>query len=186
VTVSAGGGTTATNASDKFTYIAAPTVTGVSPTSGSAAGGTTVGITGTNFTGVTAVDFGPGNPATLFTVNNAGSITATSPAGTGTVDVTVSAGGGTTATNASDKFTYIAAPTVTGVSPTSGSAAGGTTVGITGTNFTGVTAVDFGPGNPATLFTVNNAGSITATSPAGTGTVDVTVSAGGARPHQRQ
>ena len=37
---------------------AAPTVTGLSPTTGSTAGGTPVTITGTGFTGATAVDFG--------------------------------------------------------------------------------------------------------------------------------
>ena len=45
-------------------------------------------ITGTNFTGATAVKFGATNAAS-FTVNSATSITATSPAGSGTVDVTV-------------------------------------------------------------------------------------------------
>ena len=67
---------------------AAPTVTGISPTSGPAAGGTLVTITGTGFTGATAVDFGT-NPATDLTVVNDTTITADSPAGTGTVDVTV-------------------------------------------------------------------------------------------------
>ncbi|HLN43629.1 MAG TPA: IPT/TIG domain-containing protein [Acidimicrobiales bacterium] len=161
----------------------APTVTGVSPGTGPSTGGTAVTITGTNFTGATAVDFGPGNPATAVTVVSSTSITATAPTGTpSTVDVTVTTGGGTSATNTGDKYTYNPPPppTVTGVSPASGPSAGGTAVTITGTNFTGATAVDFGPGNPATSFTVNNAGSITATSPIGAGTaVDVTVTTGG-------
>ena len=73
-------------------------------------------------------------------------ITATSPAGTSTVDVTVTTPGGTSATSPADQFTYTAAvaPTVTGLSPTSGPEAGGTLVTITGTGFTGATAVDFG------------------------------------------
>ena len=75
------------------------------------------------------------------------------PAGTGTVDVTVTTPGGTSATSPADQFTYVAAPTVTGLSPTSGPAAGGTLVTITGTGFTGATAVDFGT-TPATSFTV--------------------------------
>ena len=45
-----------------------PTVTVVSPTSGPAAGGTTVTITGTNFTGATAVNFGA-HRRDQFTVN---------------------------------------------------------------------------------------------------------------------
>ncbi len=48
VTVTTPGGTSATSAADQFTYVAAPTVTGLSPTSGSDAGGTPVTITGTN------------------------------------------------------------------------------------------------------------------------------------------
>ena len=72
------------------------------------------------------------------------SITADSPAGTGTVDVTVTTPAGTSATSPADQFTYVAAPTVTAISPASGTAAGGTPVTITGTDFTGATAVDFG------------------------------------------
>jgi hypothetical protein len=132
-----------------------------------------VTITGTGFAGATAVAFGATN-ATSFTVNSATSITATSPAGTGTVDIRVTTAGGTSATSAADQFSYIGAPAVTSISPTSGSTTGGTSVTINGTTFTGATAVKFGAVN-ATSFTVNSATSITATSPAGTGTVDVTV-----------
>ncbi len=69
-----------------------------------------VTVSGTYFIGVTAVDFGPGNPATTFTVNSSTIITATAPAGTGTVDVTVTTGAGTSATSAADQFTYTAGP----------------------------------------------------------------------------
>ena len=86
----------------------APTVTAIAPTSGTALGGTSVAITGTNFAGATAVTFGGAN-AMSFTVNSATSITATSPAGSGVVDVTVTTAGGTSATGASDQFTYIPA-----------------------------------------------------------------------------
>ena len=44
--------------------------------------------------------------ATSFTVGSPTSITATSPAGSGTVDVTVTTAGGTSATGAGDQFTY--------------------------------------------------------------------------------
>jgi hypothetical protein len=91
--------------------VAPPTVTGIVPTSGSTAGGTSVAITGTNLTAATAVRFGATN-ATSFTVNSATSITATSPAGAaGTVDITVTTAGGTSATSASDRFTYISSVT---------------------------------------------------------------------------
>ena len=61
---------------------AAPTVTGVSPATGPAAGGTSVTITGTGLTGATAVKFGT-TAATGVVVNSATSVTATSPAGPG-------------------------------------------------------------------------------------------------------
>ena len=175
VTVTTPAGTSATSNADSFTYVPAPIVTGVSPSSGPAAGGTGVTIGGTNFTGATAVDFGT-TAATGVIVNGAGtSITATSPVGSGTVNVTVMTPGGTSATSSADDFTYIPAPIVTGVSPPSGPAAGGTGVTIAGTNFSGATAVDFGT-TAATGVIVNGAGtSITATSPVGSGTVNVTV-----------
>jgi hypothetical protein len=91
-----GGSVTAT-----CTPAPAPTVTGISPASGPAGGGT---ITGTGFTGVTAVKFG--SAASSFTVNGTTSITATSPAGSGPVDVTVTTAAGTSATSAADRFTY--------------------------------------------------------------------------------
>jgi hypothetical protein len=175
VTVTTAGGTSATGGADQFTYVAAPTVTNVSPNSGPTGGGTSVTITGTGFTGASAVNFG-GTAATTFHVDNDGQITATSPAeSAGTVDVTVTTTGGTSATSAPDQFTYVAAPTVTSVSPNSGPLGGGTSVTITGTGFTGASAVHFG-GSSATTFTVNSDTSITTSSPAeGAGTVDVTV-----------
>ena len=151
----------------------APTVTAVSPTSGPTTGGSSVTITGTALTGAGSVSFGS-TAATSFTVNSDTSITATAPAGApGGVDVTVNTAGGTSATSANDRYTYVSPPpTVVIVNPSSGPA--GTPVAVSGTNFVGVTEVDFGPGNKAS-FTVNNSGTLTATAPAGTGTVDITV-----------
>ena len=87
--------------------IPAPAVTRLSPTSGPTTGGTSVTITGTNFTGATLVDFGT-VAASRFTVNAAGTqIVATSPAeSAGTVYVTVTTAGGTSATSSADQFTY--------------------------------------------------------------------------------
>ncbi len=176
VTVTTPAGTSPTTAVDQFTYIGAPTVSSVVPNIGPAAGGTTVTITGTNFVGVTDVDFGA-TPAASFTVDSPTQITAVSPSGTDdtTVDVTVTNITGVSATNVNDQFTFSDAPAVTSVSPTGGPLAGGTTVTITGTNLNGATAVSFG-GTPATSFTVNSDTSITAISPAHVaGTVDITV-----------
>ena len=159
---------------------ATPAVTSVSPNSGPAAGGTIVTVTGTYFTGASAVSFG-GNAAIWFNVTSDTSILAKSPAGGGTVDVTVTTQGGTSATSAADQFTYVPTPTaprVSAVSPNGGPPAGGTSVTISGTSFIGASAVKFGA-NAARQFAVNSATSITAIAPAGAvGTVDVTVTSG--------
>ena len=86
-------------------YSAVPTVTALSPTSGSAAGGQSVGITGTGFTAATSVSFGSAS-ATALNIQSDDQITVTSPAGTGTVDITVTTAAGTSATNPNDQFTY--------------------------------------------------------------------------------
>ncbi len=173
VTVTTPGGTSAPSRADQFSFLSAPTVTNVSPNAGPPAGGTSVTITGTNFTGATAVRFG-GIAAASFAVNSASQITATSSAGTGTVDVTVTTSGGTSASSAADQFSYASAPTVTSVNANGGPAAGGTNVTITGTNFTGATAVRFGS-TAASSFRVVSATQIAAISPPGIGAVDVTV-----------
>src|SRR5580700_1948936 len=153
-----------------------PVVSGVSPSGGTTTGGTSVTISGSNFTGVTGVSFG-GSPATYSFVSDS-TVTATSPGGSGTVDVRVTTGNGTSAITSADQFTYTSGstPVVTSISPTSGPAAGNTTVTINGVNFTGVTGVAFGTTTAAYTF-VSDA-KITATSPAGSGTVDVRVTTG--------
>ncbi|MDV9187061.1 PxKF domain-containing protein [Streptomyces sp. SR27] len=85
----------------------APAVTAVAPAQGPLAGGTTVTINGTDFTGATAVTFGS-VPTTAFTVENDGRITATAPAATavGTVDITVSTPAGTSAVTTADSYAY--------------------------------------------------------------------------------
>ncbi|WP_414647019.1 autotransporter domain-containing protein [Comamonas sp. UBA7840] len=94
---------------------AAPVVSGIAPNFGLSSGGTTVTITGTGFGGATAVTFGASS-ATGFTVNSATQITATAPAGTGTVDIRVTTAGGTSATSAADQFTYVVAPAIPSLS----------------------------------------------------------------------
>ena len=111
-----------------------PTVTSVSPNSGSTSGGTGVTITGTNFVSGATVTFG-GNAATNVVVVSSTSITATTPAGSaGAVTVTVTNPGGQNGSLANG-FTYVLGPTVSSVSPNIGPVAGGTAVTITGTNF---------------------------------------------------
>ncbi len=146
-----------------------PIITSFSPNSGGA--GTTVTITGANFTWATTVNFG-GTPAASFFVNSDTQITAIVGDGaTGPITVTTTNGMATSATN----FTFFLAPTITSFTPNSGAA--GATVTITGVNFTGATAVSFG--GMAAAFTVNSDTQITVTVGNGvTGTVSVSTPGG--------
>ena len=150
-----------------------PTVSSVTPSSGSTAGGTPVTITGTNFTTGAAVKFGA-SAATNVVFMNSTTISATTPAGSpGAVTVTVTNNGlnGSLA----GAFTYVGTPTVTGVSPATGPTAGGTAVTITGINFAPGATVTFG-GMAATNVVLVSGTEITATTPAGTaGAVTVMV-----------
>ncbi|MFF6842335.1 IPT/TIG domain-containing protein [Streptomyces tanashiensis] len=85
----------------------APTITAVTPAKGPASGGTAVTVTGTGFTGATAVAFGA-TPAASFTVHSDTEITATSPAATaaGPADVTVTTPAATSTTSPADRYTY--------------------------------------------------------------------------------
>lgn len=168
------GDTSAATSADLFTYVETPSITSISPNNGPVAGGTTVTITGSNFTGATSVKFGTVNAAS-FTVNSDTSITATSPAwvsGTLPVPVTVT---GPAGTSPGFTFTYYRPLAVTSISPNTGPTNGGTSVTILGTGFTGTTNVKFGTA-PAS-FTVDSDTQITATSPSTSlaGAVHVTV-----------
>ena len=106
VIVGTPGGQSPTSPADQFTYVRPPTVTTVTPARGPRVGGTTVTITGSDFTGATAVSFG-GLPARGFGVVSDTLITAIAPAGpAGVVDVSVTTAGGSSSTTAADRFTF--------------------------------------------------------------------------------
>ncbi len=99
-------GTSHASAGDKYTYQAAPTVTGLSPASAPHAGGKTITVTGTHFTGASVVKFGAKN-VTTFTVVSATKITVHAPAhATGTVNVQVKTPSGTSPSAAANRFTF--------------------------------------------------------------------------------
>ncbi|MFN8508735.1 MAG: IPT/TIG domain-containing protein, partial [Dehalococcoidia bacterium] len=145
-----------------YTFLPAPTVTNVSPGTGSSAGGTVVTITGTNLSALTDVTFG-GVSGTGLSVNSDTQIQVTTPThAAGVVDVIVTTTGGASATGPAAQFTYTqAAPVVTGLvssvaNDARGPASGGTTVAIYGSDFTGVTSVSFGGVNGTSLSVVND------------------------------
>ncbi len=106
-----GGPADDTNTGAVWAFVNPPTVSGVSPDKGPEAGGTSVTITGTNLSEAAAVEFGSIS-ASSFEVTSPTSITAIAPAGTSTVDVTVTTSGGASATGSADEFTYVPAPAV--------------------------------------------------------------------------
>ena len=118
-----------------FTFLATPTVTSFTPVASST--GQSVTITGTNFTGTTAMKFG-GAAAASFAVVSPTQLTAVVAAGaSGDVSVTNADGTGILA-----GFTYIGPPGITSFTPPSGIP--GTVITITGTNFINVTSVSVG------------------------------------------
>jgi hypothetical protein len=158
--------------------LATPAVTKISPIKGPASGGTVVKIAGTGFAGVTAVHFG--TQSASFTVVSSSKITATAPPGaTGTVDVTVTNAGGTSALSSVDRFKYT--PAVSVVTPSSGSTAGGTSVTVTGAGFALGSGTVFKFGSPkATSVNCSSSTTCTMLTPAhAAATVDVKATVGG-------
>ena len=157
--------------STMFTVTAqsAPTVSGFSPSSGPV--GSTVTITGTNFTGATGVALGTstaGFVGATYSVTSATSISVTVPSGRPSGQWRVTTPGGTALSTGTFTVATTPAPTIASFSPSSGPV--GSTVTITGTNFTGATAVKIGTsgsGFVSATFTVVSPTSIRVTVPAG-------------------
>ncbi len=151
-----------------------PTVTSVTPTHGGAAGGTSVVITGTGFTAVTAVNFGT-VAAASFTIDSDTQITAVTAAGAaGIVDVAVTNWvSKTSAATSADQYT-MEGISISSFTPGTGTTSGGTSVTISGIGFSAVTVVNFGGTNgfnepfvlPGISFTADSDTQITAITPA--------------------
>ncbi|HYM46256.1 MAG TPA: IPT/TIG domain-containing protein, partial [Solirubrobacteraceae bacterium] len=161
----------------------APAIVSVNPNAGPVYGGTVVTITGTSFTGATAVNFGS-TPAANFTVNSPTSITAVSPPGTsGTVDITTITPYGTSAISKHDHFRF-EAPTITNISPNVGSTTGGASVTITGTGFgvgADATSFEFGKALAASVTCTTTTTCVVWTPAERAGTVDVIATVGKAK-----
>ncbi len=177
VTVTTPSGTSPPTSADRFTYESAPTVTKLSAKSGPASGGTQVTITGSGFSGASAVSFGA-VAAQSFKVVSPTTITAVTPAETGgQVNVSVSNVAGQSAPSSKARFKFV--PTVEALAPGTGSSAGGTVVLVSGHGFALGTATTFKFGKTkAKLVDCTSATSCEVTAPAhAAGAVDVTASA---------
>ena len=177
VTVTSGG---VTSNSVTFTVNPAPSLTSITPNTGTQGGTVGVTLAGSNLTGATI------NAPTGITVSGvtvtASSITATftiaGTAPTGAQSVTVTAAGGT---SNPVTFTVNPAPSLTSITPDNGNQGAVVPVTIAGSNLTGAT-INAPTGITVSAVTVT-ASSITATftisSTAPTGAQSVTVTAGG-------
>jgi IPT/TIG domain/Cep192 domain 4 len=147
----------------------APTISSVSPTSGTIAGGTTVTISGTSFQSGAKVALGA-ILATSVTVISSTQIQAVTPGqSAGTVGVTVTNSDGGTATLA-NAFTYLAGLIVSSISPSIGQS--GSTVGVWGSNFVSGAKVQFASNSSSSVTWVSSS-QLNAVVPTGSGTVNV-------------
>ena len=161
------------------THYNVPSVLSFQPTQGPA--GTSVTITGADFTGIDWVDFGDG-PSVLYQVNSGSQITATVPenATSGPIVVENQAGIGTSVDNiTTPQFqTFLVTPVVTGIAPTSAQV--GDSVTITGSGFFGTTGVSIGSDvTGSTTFTYNDQNQLTVKVGANAVTGPVVVTASG-------
>lgn len=162
-----------------YTYVqsAPPTVTAISPSTGTHGGGTPVTLTGTGFVPGATVKFGA-VAATSVVVGSSTSITAVAPAGTANalVNIVVTNADSQAGTLAGGyRFVDTGAVTAAAVFPSAGALDGGVTVTITGANFNPRATVKFG--ETAASVTSVTSSMITAVSPprSATGKVSVTV-----------
>lgn len=153
-----------------FTYVAAPTLTSVTPPAGPLAGGTALVLAGSGFldhdAGAPTVTIG-GIAADSVAVGSDGTIACSAPAqlSFGAYDVVVTNALGTV--TGVGGYRYVPAPSLTNVSLADGPAGGLTPVTLTGAAFdAGGVAVTFG-GAPATEVTVLSPTSLTCLTPAG-------------------
>ena len=168
-------GTVAATGSEYVETVAFPPVLShVQPSAGKV--GALVTITGSHFTGATAVDFG--STPSVFTFVGDGEITATVPADAVTAQITVT----TPAGSAMSVGVFKVKPSVTDFSPVLGPV--GTPVTIDGTGFAGATGVEFN-GVTAT-FNIVNSTQLTTTVPAGATTGKITVTTAGGKANSKK
>ena len=163
---------------DQVSAVLAPTISSFAPTTGPI--GTTVTITGTNFSTTPSANVVKffNNKTAVVTASTATSLTVTVPTGTitGKISVTTNC---FTATSTNDFTIGVAAiPTITGFTPSSGPV--GTAVTLNGTNFSATPANNLVKLNGTTAtVTASTTNSITLTVPVGATSGKFTVTVGG-------
>jgi IPT/TIG domain len=161
-----------------FTYQLPASPAAVTPDRGPDAGGASVTITGTGFTGSGNVLFGASVAVNRVIVDDT-TITCDTPAhAAGTVTVTVAKTGGNGILP--NGYTYEPPPALTTVDPDTGSAQGDEPVSLIGSDFTSPIAVRFGAADSAQTAVISPTQAACTTAPGTQGdTVDVTVTCAG-------
>jgi hypothetical protein len=159
----------------------APQITSLNPASGQAGNTVAVVISGSNLSGVTAVQFSPSTGITVSNVNAAPTqvtatvtIAASAAAGSRSVSVSSPAGTSNSLALAFAIQTPSPAPQITSLNPASGQAGNTVTLAISGANLSGVTSVQFSPSTGVTVSNVN----ATATQVTATVTIAASAAAG--------
>jgi hypothetical protein len=161
-----------------FTYVPDLQVDALQPTDGTVAGGDTVTITGTGFTGTTSVRLGS-IPASYTVVDDSTLELTTAARSAGTVDVVVERA--EIDARLEDAFTYTAPLEVYGQSPSRGAIAGDTYVVVRGSGFTGEDIDVTFDGDPAPEVARLDSQTLAVRSPAHpAGRTEVSVERGGA------
>jgi hypothetical protein len=142
----------------------APAISTLDATKGSANGGVSLKINGTNMWNVNSVTIG-GVEAQITSLPSTTSVTVLTPAGTvGAQDVIVRTPG--PSATKSLAYTYLAPPTITSISVDSGPLTGGTSVTVSGTNLETNTVATLGGTNVTKVS--NTSTSFSFTTPVGT------------------
>jgi hypothetical protein len=126
-----------------------PVLTAVTPNTGFTAGGATVTLTGSGFTGTSEVTFGGVSSPSVTVVSDAELTVATPAHPSAKVGVVVTTPAGSSPASSTTAYTYVG-PYVMKVTPTTLSIAGGT-VAVTGSGFAHAVAVQIGS-TPAVSF----------------------------------
>ena len=185
VTVTASGGASVGQPDGVYRYVG-PSISMVSPAGGPPAGGNSVTIAGSDFTGADAVMFGTKH-ARIASVS-ATSVAVVVPSGVnGTVaPIAVTTSVGMSPVFAASDYDYTTGPVVRSLAPSTGPTTGGTRVIVRGGNLSQPTAVFFGA-ERAVSFAVVNPTTIVAVAPgvtAGARSVGVSVDTElGSSPH---
>ncbi|MEK7689833.1 MAG: IPT/TIG domain-containing protein, partial [Bdellovibrionota bacterium] len=155
---------TTTTAASAFTYNPFPTISSVSPSSGTTVGGTSITVAGTGFLLTSGFKIEIDGSTCTVPAGNATAVSCTTPSGTAGAKTITVTNADTQSVNST--FTYLQAPTLSGVQPPAGAVAGGFTLTLSGSNFTTDQAPTVNIAGTDCPVVNNNATTVTCTAPA--------------------